>query len=209
MACEAIEYANEPVALPPEVDVFLNDARGRCGQFFEANMNRRYPRFIPSDPAEVYAALHYVTENALVEGERFVEWGCGFGVATGLAAWLGYQATGIEIEERLVEVAQDLLRSHDLGGEIICGSYLPDGFDTYEAFGARALLYENGPPRPLPFPARHVGMQEDLEEIDLFFVYPWPAEQEMMLELFDTVAGEGALLIAYYAAGDVCLYRKH
>jgi len=208
MACEPIEYANAPVELPPDVEAFLTDARRRCAEFFEANLNRRYPRFIPSDPAEVYAALHFVTESGLVEGERFVEWGCGFGIATGLAALLGYEATGIEIEDRLADVAEELLRVHDLNGEIVRGSYLPEGFETYEAVGGSALIVANGSERGPFQPIRHTGMTDDTDEIDLFFVYPWPAEQEMMLELFDTVAGEGAILIAYYAEGDICIYRK-
>ena len=52
------------------------------------------------------------------------------------------------------------------------------------------------------------GMELDIEEVDLFFVYPWPGEQSMMLKLFDAVAGEGAILIAYYGDRDICLYRK-
>ena len=51
-------------------------------------------------------------------------------------------------------------------------------------------------------------MDHSLAEVDLFFVYPWPGEQEMMLKLFDAVAGPDAVLIAYYGDREICLYRK-
>ena len=67
--------------------------------------HKRYPRYVPSEPAQVYAALHYVSEQGLAIGETFLEWGSGFGVATGLAAQLGYAASGIEVQADLVDIA--------------------------------------------------------------------------------------------------------
>jgi len=52
------------------------------------------------------------------------------------------------------------------------------------------------------------GMDVEIAAIDLFFVYPWPDEQELMQTLFDTVAVEGAILMAYYSAREICVYRK-
>jgi hypothetical protein len=51
-------------------------------------------------------------------------------------------------------------------------------------------------------------MDLGIDEIDLFFAYPWPGEQEMMLKLFDALAGEGAIFIAYFGDQDIHLYRK-
>ncbi|MBC8190653.1 MAG: hypothetical protein H8E75_09515 [Puniceicoccaceae bacterium] len=50
-------------------------------------------------------------------------------------------------------------------------------------------------------------MDITLDEVDVFFVYPWPGEQEMMLKLFQSVAGEGAILITYLGDQDICLYH--
>ena len=55
---------------------------------------------------------------------------------------------------------------------------------------------------------RYDDMDIGLDEIDVFFVYPWPGEQEMMLKLFDSVASEDAILIAYYGDQEICLYRR-
>ena len=52
------------------------------------------------------------------------------------------------------------------------------------------------------------GMDCDIDEIDLFYVYPWPGEQELMHDLFDAVAAEGAILIAYYGDKDIAAFRK-
>ena len=51
-------------------------------------------------------------------------------------------------------------------------------------------------------------MDRDTDEIDIFFVYPWPHEHEMMHELFEELASDGAILIAYYGEGEICVYRK-
>ena len=57
-------------------------------------------------------------------------------------------------------------------------------------------------------PLRYDGMDIDVAEIGLFFAYPWPEEQELIQELFDAVAAEGAILVAYYTDKKVCVYRK-
>ena len=51
-------------------------------------------------------------------------------------------------------------------------------------------------------------MHLQIDEINLFFVYPWPGEQEMMLKLFDVFAGEGSLLIACFGHQDTHIYGK-
>lgn len=169
-------------------------------------MNKRYPRYVASEPAQVYAALKYVREQGLAPGDRFIEWGSGFGVATCLASLLGYEATGIELEPGLVDIAESLAEAHQTGATFIATSYIPEGYLTYEHIGGTDIVpddsfgYEAAPPR-------YEGMEVALDEIDVFFVYPWPGEQEMMLKLFEAVASEDALLIAYYGDGEVCLYR--
>jgi hypothetical protein len=52
------------------------------------------------------------------------------------------------------------------------------------------------------------GMACNIADIDLFFAYPWPEEQELMQKLFDAVAMEGAILIAYHSAREICAFRK-
>ena len=128
--------------------------------------------------------------------------------ATGIAAQLGYQAYGIEIEETLVDKAESLLADQGLDADFLPVSYIPDGFISYDALSGHDIVRDDSFGHRVDGNSRYDGMDIDIEEVDLFFVYPWPGEQEMMLKLFDAVAGEGAILVAYFGDRDICLYRK-
>ena len=205
MAYEQIEFESKAEDLPPKVQAFIDEADRRCDAFYESQLNIRYPRYVPSEPAQVYAALKYVTEQGLPLGQTFLEWGSGFGVATGLAALLGYNATGIEIQEDLVAKAESLLEHEGIVATFIATSYIPEGFIEYENFGTTDIVRDNFDDAPAP---SYADMNVDITEIDVFFSYPWPGEQEMMLKLFDALAGEGAILIAYFGDREINIYRK-
>ncbi|MGJ8651086.1 MAG: class I SAM-dependent methyltransferase [Opitutaceae bacterium] len=208
MPYESIPYEVEEVPLPKRVAAFIDEADKRCDEFYDAKLNKRFPRYVPSEPAQVYAALQYVTKQGLPMGTNFVEWGSGFGVGTGLAALLDYDATGIEIETTLVSKAEELLADQGIDAEFIATSYIPEGYISYDAVGGGDIVPDDSFGHSLDHRPRYEDMDIDVEEIDLFFVYPWPGEQEMMLKLFDAVAGEGAILVAYYGDRDICIYRK-
>lgn len=208
MPYQPIAYAGTVPQLSVAAAAFISEADRRCDAFYDQELNKRFPRYVPSEPAQIYAALKFVTEQALPLGNTFVEWGSGFGVATGLAALLGYHATGIEIETQLAQLAIQLLADKGITADILCTSYIPDGFISYDALGGSELERDDSFGQRLEHAPCYEGMNQDIEEVDVFFVYPWPGEQEMMLKLFDQVAGEGAILIAYYGDQDICLYRK-
>jgi SAM-dependent methyltransferase len=209
MAYEQIDYEPHAAELDQAPQALVDEAEERFGVFYDKQLNKRYSRYVASEPAQVYAALKWVTEKQISPGERFVEWGSGFGVATGLAATLGYEAFGIELREGLVEIARALHANQAIDAKFLCTSYIPEGFIAYDTGGGEDIV------RDTSF-GHDAGSSQyadeenevDLEEVDLFFVYPWPGEQEMMLKLFDAVAGEGAILIAYYGDLDTCIYRK-
>ena len=127
-------------------------------------------------------------------------------MATSLAAQLGYEATGIELEEGLVEIAESLAETHQTGAEFIHTSYIPEGYISYEHIGGTDIVPDDSFDHHSG-PARYEEMDIGLDEIDVFFVYPWPGEQEMMLKLFESVASEDAILIAYYGDKEICIYR--
>ena len=74
--------------------------------------------FVPSDYAVLWNML-----NALPR-TRFCEWGSGIGIATGLAAMLGYSATGVEINPEMALASRRLLASHGIDASIENRSYL-------------------------------------------------------------------------------------
>src|SRR5262245_50345847 len=84
-------------------------------------------RFVPSDHLCAFGALQALAESALAPGGRFCEWGSGFGVVTCLAAMIGFDACGIEIEPELVDAARRLAEDFELSAEFVCGSFIPRG----------------------------------------------------------------------------------
>ena len=202
-----IDYEADSPEIPEPFASLIQDADDRWDKFWAQKLNKRYPRYVASEPTQVYAALKYVRDEGLALGERFIEWGSGFGVATCLAAQLGFQATGIELEGGLVEIAESLAETHQTGAEFITTTYIPEGYISYDHVPGSDIVpdksfgHQVGPPC-------YDGMDIGLDEIDVFFVYPWPGEQEMMLKLFQFVASIDAILITYYGDREICIYRK-
>ena len=202
-----IDYEAESPEVPEPFASLIQDADDRWEKFWAQKLNKRYPRYVASEPAQVYAALKHVRDEGLALGERFIEWGSGFGVATCLAAQLGFEATGIELEDGLVAIAESLAEKHQTGAEFIATTYIPEGYISYDHVGGSDIVPDESFGRQAE-PPRYDGMDIGLDEIDVFFVYPWPGEQEMMLKLFQSVASEDAILIAYYGDQEICIYRK-
>ena len=190
MVIEAIEIEGLEVGIPDHVARLIETCSRGWERFFADNDDQA-PRFVPSVPEIVFSALEEVTKRNLPPNRVFCEWGSGFGTATCMASLLGYEAYGIEIEEDLVRLSRAIARRLGIPVEIICTSMFPKGYDSYSG-------------RPL----RYDGMDIDIAEIGLFFVYPWPEERELMQDLFDAEAAAGAILVAYYTDKTVCVFRK-
>lgn len=56
-------------------------------------------------------------------GMRFCEWGSGIGIGVGIATMLGFRASGIEINQPLVDAAEQLFEDYGLKAHFHCGSY--------------------------------------------------------------------------------------
>ena len=211
MAIEELEIELSSIYIPEAVAKVIEASDRRWEQFFAARGHRRAPRFVPSEPELVFAALQEVTQRGLPTGHVFCEWGSGFGTATCLAALLGYEAYGLEIHEELADISRDMAQQLGISVEICCASFLPEGYESYSGVGGEDLV------KPESFgyfddeiegELRYDGMGLDIAEIDLFFAYPWPEEQELIQQLFDAVAVEGAILVAYHSAKEICVFRK-
>lgn len=191
----------EPAAVrpPPEVRRFLREARRRIGHFARA---QHVPAFAACDFGRVYAALHALEGSGLLTGRWFCEWGSGFGVVSCLAAMLGFEAWGIEVEGGLVEAARRLADDFDLAPEFVWGSFIPQDEE--------ARLGEDREFAWLDTAARsgHEAMGMGPDEFDLVFAYPWPDEEGLVADLFEGGARTGAMLLTYNPEGDVRLWRK-
>ncbi|MCY2977155.1 MAG: hypothetical protein NTU79_00630 [Planctomycetota bacterium] len=110
-----VELHGAPRVLSLQASSFLRDGRSRYKQIdcFD---------FVPSNYENAWNVL-----SGLPRGS-FCEWGCGLGIAVGLAEILGFEASGIEIDPELAESARGLLRDHNLKAQITTGSY----FDSHD-----------------------------------------------------------------------------
>ena len=205
----AINFENNP--LPGKAAAYLTEANLRIDHLFETERNKRMPRFIPSDAIAIYNALDFITRKDWPLGRVYCEWGSGYGIGSCFAAMLGYEAYGIEIEAELVKASQELADDSGIDIRIIHGDYMPDGFECYNGMGGAELVkpehYTFGRD-DIDEVARYEGMDRGRDEVDLFFIYPWPGEQEFVQEFFHAVAADGAILLAYYGENDLCAYRK-
>src|ERR1700693_1411701 len=102
--------------LPGEGRTLLHEANRRIERFCR---QAHIPGFVPSDYPTAYGALRAVAADSVAPGNLFCEWGSGFGVVTCLAAMLGFDACGIEIEGELVDAAQELADDFGLPIEFV------------------------------------------------------------------------------------------
>ena len=195
--------------VPPDVARLFAEARRRCDEFFDAGLGRRFPRYLPSDPSLVYAAMANLRSSGRLRGDVFCEWGCGIGVATCIASLIGFEAYGIEIETELADRATRLADDLGIPIEILNTSYLPEGYEQCDGVGGEDLLVPEATTtfgEALDYPATYPGLHA--EDVDLFFVYPWPGQEQLMLSLFTVLASEGAVLLMYVDNREITAYLR-
>jgi hypothetical protein len=185
----------DAAALPAEVRAFLREADRRIERF---QRECRAPGFVPSDFAGAYAVLRAIAEADVAPGRLFCEWGSGFGVVACLAAMLGYDAVGIEINRDLVDAAGQLADDFGIPVEFVHGSFIPPG-ETIDAGGGFSWLE-----------TEETGADVELgpDDFDVIFAYPWPDEEASTEALFERCAAAGALLASYHGGADFRLHRK-
>lgn len=199
--------------VPAAVAAWIAESDRRIDEFFHTERNRKLPKYLPSDPDLLFAVLQKITADDLPLGRVFCEWGSGFGVGTGIAALLGYEAWGIEWEEELVGISEQLAADRGVDANFLATSYLPEGYESAEGVGGEILIRDAVFTHPdegsaIAGEVGYTGMDRELSEVDVFYVYPWPYQQEFMHQLFDELAVEGAILITYLGSGEISVWRK-
>jgi hypothetical protein len=194
------ELAPSPEPLPADVVAFLAGARRRIDAFFQAPGHLSGIGFIPSDYELVWRALRSFVEESPVR--TFCEWGSGFGVVTGLAAMLGCDAHGIEVDGQLVAAARELLAAHRLQASFAHGSLVPDDYEP----GTELADLETR--TVLTAAAAYGDMALDLDDFELIFAYPGPTEEQLYCDLFLRFADYGAVLLTYSRTEGMRGYRK-
>jgi hypothetical protein len=196
-----IELAPNEEPIPISVASLLVDAKRQI-EALENESRVAIPAFVPSDFELVYRGLVSIKSANLATGRRFMEWGSGLGVVTCLAALVGFEAVGIEIEPKLVRMADRLAHKHGIAAHFVCGNFVPPGAEAhYESFGDITWLAGGGPDG-------YEQLALDPDDFDVVFAYPWPGEEQVIFDLFNSSAAVGALLLTYHGQDGLRLKRK-
>jgi hypothetical protein len=201
MRLTTVDFEPPKLALPPNVAALIQDA-GRRIDALDDRMRIEIPAFVPSNFELAYRALAEINAANLATGHRFIEWGSGIGVIACLASCVGFDAVGIEIEQKLVTMAEQLAADHGIDVEFACGSFVPDGIvPRVNWVDGIAWLTTEGRDGYEVFDL-------DPDDFDVVFAYPWPGEEQVIFDLFADAAAVGALLLTYHGIDGVRLQRK-
>jgi hypothetical protein len=200
-----VHLAVHPTDLPCGVAALLREA-DRRGSEFGSRLSSTYRGFVPSDYVYMYHALRAVSHASLACGNAFCEWGSGLGVVASLAALVGFDAYGIEIDPDLFDASLELAEDFDVPVELLLGSFIPPGADDLID---RAFADCDGGLSLDPH-ADHTYDELGLEirDFDVIFAFPWPNDEELTAQLFERFAARGALLLTYSDSNAVRLRRK-
>ena len=92
-------------ALSPAAARLIQDASRRI-DYFTRSHRPRIDNFVVCDFALADAAIDWICRERLLCGDSFCEWGSGLGVVASMAAMLGFESYGIEIDEQLCRCAR-------------------------------------------------------------------------------------------------------
>ena len=171
--------------LRARLDAVIADG-GEVWTRFERDVRRGgFHPFFPADYGWVLDGLLAVR----APGRRFLEWGSATGVIAVLADLLGFEAYGIELDARLVEMAQALAARHGSAARFAAGSLFPPGYQYHDA---------KGDPRTGTLGAgesayAHLG--HPLDEFDVVYGYPWDGELPVMQDVMRRRGSPRALLL--------------
>ncbi len=167
------------------------------GRFdLEVRADQFHP-FVAADYEQVLQAL--LPHRA--PGRRFLEWGSATGVITIMADFLGFDAFGIELDEKLVATARGLATKFHSGARFVAGSFLPEGYQFRPSDGdGRTGTIGTGP-------SGYLQLGRPLDDFDVVFTYPWGGEEAMMLDVMRCHGRADSILLMNTVNGGVKVYQ--
>jgi hypothetical protein len=154
---------------------------------FCAERAGEFHRVIPADHALAIEVLREQRAHA----NTFLELGSATGVIAILADLLGFEAYGVEIEPTLVEVAERLAEEVGSGATFVEGSFVPTEYrDEVDLLESEYLTPTEG--------ADAYGeMGLEIADFDLVYAYPWPGEEDWLIEMVRRFGGPRTSLMIY------------
>lgn len=143
--------------------------------------------FVASDYEVVYHALVGLQGQA----KTVLEWGSGLGVIAIMAARLGFDAYGIEIEPKLIDLSCGLAEKYGAEVEFALGSYVPGEYsldpELVDADFRTSFDDEPG----------YDDLDMELRDFDIVFVYPWPNERALHQDIMRQCGGQHSLFMTF------------
>ncbi len=171
---------------------FCDDVDRRIEAFLR-DQERRRRGFVTSDLSRVRELFVQLSNEPLVRGPLFIEWGSGVGGVATLAALVGFESCGIEIQPLLVDSSRELCHRFGANAEFACGTYVPP--DDEELFEQTEYDWDESSAGD-----GHVELGRSIDDFDVIYAYPWPWEEEAVDLLFQRRAAPGAVLITNHGS---------
>lgn len=170
---ELIDLTLRHFSFPERANQLIQECRETGEEICSRDEDRgKIVEFVPADGRISWHLLNTVVQHITPDRKPvFCEWGSGLGQITLLASLIGLPATGIEIEEELVDIAKELSQQHAIPATFINGSI---------------------------YPADNTGPLINYDEVELVFAYPWPHQIAKMTQLFSQVTNKGAVFVCYH-----------
>ena len=173
--------------LAARLDALGDDSWELWATFDRTVRTSAFHAFVPANYDVVRAALLPLR----APGRRWLEWGSAIGTLTVMAALMGFDACGIELDAALVDTARDLAARHGAEARFVAGSFLPTGYEWRAPDGERRTgTLGVGP-------SGYLQLGRALDEFDIVFGYPWPGEAPLMCDLMQRYGRPNAVLLLY------------
>jgi hypothetical protein len=165
---------------------------------WEANHTQpEYSLYVSAD----YQAIFDQLRNLRGRVNSVLEWGSGLGVVSIMASRMGFEAYGIEVESKLVSLAEELAAKYDAKPTFAVGSFIPADF-------------AEDPSRGIEFgrtsttaTAAYEDLDLELQDFDLIYAFPWPDEHAIYRRILRQHAADNALYLRYDAREGLSLSR--
>lgn len=205
MSLQRLELKFEAMQLPAKVSDLLNALAPHVEQH-RVDIKDNYRGFVPCDYELAYQQLAALYASHELCGDRFCEWGSGLGVVACLASMVGFESCGIEWNDEIATLSQQLADQNAIQVDLVSGSFIPQGAehivdDAYSANDGDIALYTEADDA-----YGQLGM--DADSFDLIFAFPWPNDLELVKQIFYEYAATGAVLMTYNDREAFSLLRK-
>lgn len=163
--------------------------------------------FVPSNASILFHTLRGLSDGELANGNSFCEWGSGSGTVTCMAAKLGWDAHGIEIEPELVDESIRLASHFSLAATFVQGNFVPSKRRqiAQQAFEDNLGRY---PWLNNQAEDAYQKLGRSIASFDVVFAYPWPGEMPYIEQLFIAEAADGALLVTFDDTSSVNVWQR-